>query len=110
MVSSGNEALSHGAAYDFAVITIDRMLPDLDGIAVMRQLRDGGVAALFLIISALGEVDDEVRGFRAGGKEIPLLPKEFQLTSSAQRRPRRVAGDVAAARLGSSFRSIDEYH
>lgn len=58
MVSSGNEALSHGAAYDFAVITIDRMLPDLDGIALKRQLRDGGVAAPFLIISALGGVDD----------------------------------------------------
>lgn len=101
MVSSGNEALSHGAAHDYAVITIDRMLPDLDGIAVMRQLRDGGVAAPFLIISALGEVDDRVRGFRADGKEIPLLPKEDRI---------RVAGDVAAARLGSSFRSIDEYH
>jgi DNA-binding response OmpR family regulator len=33
------------------------MLPDIDGIAVMRQLRDGGVAAPFLIITALGEVD-----------------------------------------------------
>ena len=39
LASSGNEALSHGAAHDYAVITIDRMLPDTDGIAVMRQLR-----------------------------------------------------------------------
>jgi two-component system, OmpR family, response regulator len=44
----------------------DRMLPDIDGIAVMRQLRDDGVAAPVLIISALGEVDDRVRGLRAG--------------------------------------------
>jgi two-component system OmpR family response regulator len=35
------------------VITIDRMLPDIDGIVVMRQLRNGGVAAPFLIITAL---------------------------------------------------------
>ena len=41
---SGNEALSQGATCDYAVITIDRMLPDIDGLAVMRQLRDDGVA------------------------------------------------------------------
>ena len=55
LAASGNEALSRGAASDYAVITIDRMLPDIDGIAVMRQLRDDGIAAPFLIISALGE-------------------------------------------------------
>jgi len=53
LASSGNEALSHGAAPDYVVITIDRMLPDIDGIVVMRQLRNGGVAAPFLIITAL---------------------------------------------------------
>jgi len=74
LASSGNEALSHGAAHDYAVITIDRMLPDTDGIAVMRQLRDGGVAAPFLIISALGEVDDKVRGLRAGGDDYLVKP------------------------------------
>src|SRR6202007_85147 len=70
LAASGNEALSKGAACDYAVITIDRMLPDLDGITVMRQLRDDGVAAPFLILSALGEVDDRVRGLRAGGAAI----------------------------------------
>jgi two-component system OmpR family response regulator len=59
------------------VITIDRMLPDIDGIAVMRQLRDGGVAAPFLIISALGEVDDRVRGLRAGGDDYLVKPFSF---------------------------------
>jgi len=59
------------------VITIDRMLPDMDGIAVMRQLRDGGVSAPFLIISALGEVDDRVRGLRAGGDDYLVKPFSF---------------------------------
>ncbi|OAF06932.1 DNA-binding response regulator [Bradyrhizobium centrolobii] len=77
LASSGNEALSHGAAHDYAVITIDRMLPDIDGIAVMRQLRDSGVAAPFLIISALGEVDDKVRGLRAGGDDYLVKPFSF---------------------------------
>jgi two-component system OmpR family response regulator len=74
---SGNEALSHGVASDYAVITIDRMLPDIDGIAVMRQLRDDGVVAPVLIISALGEVDDRVRGLRAGGDDYLVKPFSF---------------------------------
>src|SRR5215475_11134385 len=54
LAGSGSEALSHAGTSDYAVITIDRMLPDIDGIAVMRQLRDDGVSSPFLIISALG--------------------------------------------------------
>jgi two-component system, OmpR family, response regulator len=77
LASNGNEALRHGAASDYAVITIDRMLPDIDGIALMRQLRDDGVAAPFLILSALGEVDDKVRGLRAGGDDYLVKPFAF---------------------------------
>ena len=77
LAASGKEALSRGAACGYAVITIDRMLPDIDGIAVMRQLRDDGIAAPFLIISALGEVDDKVRGLRAGGDDYLVKPFSF---------------------------------
>jgi two-component system OmpR family response regulator len=77
LAATGNEALSRGAASDYAVITIDRMLPDIDGIAVMRQLRDDGNAAPVLIISALGEVDDRVRGLRSGGDDYLVKPFSF---------------------------------
>jgi two-component system OmpR family response regulator len=77
LAASGSEALSRGAAGDYAVITIDRMLPDIDGITVMRQLRDGGIVAPFLIVSALGEVDDKVRGLRAGGDDYLVKPFSF---------------------------------
>jgi two-component system, OmpR family, response regulator len=77
LAGSGSEALRHGVAHDYAVITIDRMLPDIDGIAVMRQLRDDGVAAPFLIISALGEIDDKVRGLRAGGDDYLVKPFSY---------------------------------
>jgi len=66
LATSGNEALSRGVATDYAVITIDRMLPGIDGIA-----------APFLIISALGEVDDRVRGLRAGGDDYLVKPFSF---------------------------------
>jgi two-component system OmpR family response regulator len=74
---NGSEALRRGSAQDYAVITIDRMLPDIDGITVMRQLREVGIAAPFLIISALGEVDDKVRGLRAGGDDYLVKPFSF---------------------------------
>ena len=77
LATNGSDALSRGAAGDYAVITIDRMLPDIDGIAVMRQLRDDGIAAPVLIVSALGEVDDRVRGLRAGGDDYLVKPFSF---------------------------------
>jgi two-component system, OmpR family, response regulator len=77
LANSGSEALNHAGTCDYAVITIDRMLPDIDGIAVMRQLRDDGVSSPFLIISALGEIDDKVRGLRAGGDDYLVKPFSF---------------------------------
>jgi two-component system OmpR family response regulator len=59
------------------VITIDRMLPDTDGIAVMRSLREQGIVTPVLIISALGEIDDRVRGLRAGGDDYLTKPFSF---------------------------------
>src|SRR5437667_10766990 len=52
LAATGGAALSRGLANDYAVVTIDRMLPDIDGIAVMQQLRNEGVATPFLIVSA----------------------------------------------------------
>jgi len=77
LATTGREALSRGSEHHYAVITIDRMLPDIDGIAVMRELRDDGITAPFLIISALGEVDDRVRGLRAGGDDYLIKPFSF---------------------------------
>ena len=77
LATTGNEALRLGGASDYAVITIDRMLPDVDGIAVMRRLREQGRTAPFLIISALGEVDERVRGLRAGGDDYLVKPFSF---------------------------------
>jgi len=74
---NGNDALNRGRSKSYAVLTIDRMLPDLDGIAVMQQLRQGGIATPILIVSALGEIDDRVRGLRAGGDDYLVKPFAF---------------------------------
>jgi two-component system OmpR family response regulator len=74
---NGNDALSRVRSERYAVMTIDRMLPDLDGIAAMQQLRQDGNATPVLIVSALGEIDDRVRGLRAGGDDYLVKPFAF---------------------------------
>ena len=50
----GNEAIERGRSGEYAVMTVDRMLPGLDGLEVLQKLRTTGVATPALIISALG--------------------------------------------------------
>ena len=77
LARDGNEGLSRGRTAEYAVMTIDRMLPGVDGIAIIRRLREGGVTTPALIISALGEIDDRVRGLRAGGDDYLVKPFAF---------------------------------
>jgi two-component system, OmpR family, response regulator len=58
-------------------MTIDRMLPGIDGIAIIRRLREEGIVTPALIVSALGEIDDRVRGLRAGGDDYLVKPFDF---------------------------------
>ena len=73
----GNEGLRLAQSAPYAVIVIDRMLPGMDGIAVIRRLREAGTVTPALIVSALGEVDDRVRGLRAGGDDYLVKPFAF---------------------------------
>src|SRR5437899_11984420 len=58
-------------------MAIDRLLPYIDGIQVIRRLRADGIFTPALIISALGEIDDRVRGLRAGGDDYLVKPFAF---------------------------------
>jgi two-component system, OmpR family, response regulator len=70
----GEEGLRRGLTGDYVVMTVDRMVPHIDGVEVIRRLRENGVATPALILSALGEVDDRVRGLRAGGDDYLVKP------------------------------------
>jgi two-component system OmpR family response regulator len=74
---NGDDGLERARSADYAVMTIDRMLPGMDGIAIIRSLRDAGIVTPALIISALGEIDDRVRGLRAGGDDYLVKPFAF---------------------------------
>jgi two-component system OmpR family response regulator len=74
LAADGEDGLERARSADYVVMTVDRMLPGIDGIEVIRRLRDEGVMTPALILSALGEVDDRVRGLRAGGDDYLVKP------------------------------------
>jgi len=77
LATDGEEGLRQCRASDYVAMTVDRMLPRIDGIDVIRRLRESGILTPALILSALGEVDDRVRGLRAGGDHYLVKPFAF---------------------------------
>src|SRR6059058_6270597 len=74
----GEEGLAHALDGQYDVLIVDRMLPKLDGLAVIGTLRGKGIETPALILSALGQVDDRVKGLRAGGDDY--LPKPYSFS------------------------------
>ena len=85
-----------GESYD--LITLDRMLPDRDGLAVVTTMREVGVHTPVLMISALSDVDERVRGLRAGGDDYltkPFAPDEMSARVEVLLRRRSPAAAAA---------------
>jgi two-component system, OmpR family, response regulator len=77
LARNGNDGLQLASSRCYAVMTIDRMLPEVDGLSIIRKLRESGNDTPALIVSALGEVDDRVRGLRGGGDDYLVKPFAF---------------------------------
>ena len=75
--ADGELGRNRGRLTSYAAMTVDRMLPGLDGLELVRELRGEGISTPALILSALGEVDDRVRGLRAGGDDYLVKPFAF---------------------------------
>jgi two-component system OmpR family response regulator len=81
--STGGEGLELAMREHYDVITLDRMLPDIDGLNVVSKLRSNRIQTPVLVISALSDVDERVRGLRAGGDDY--LTKPFASDEMAAR-------------------------
>lgn len=76
----GTEGLRLASDGHYDAITLDRMLPGVDGLGVATKLKESGVTTPILMISALSDVDERVRGLRAGGDDYltkPFAPDEM---------------------------------
>jgi two-component system, OmpR family, response regulator len=98
--ADGREGLRRAAEGRFDLIVTDRMLPHLDGLAVIEQLRGKGIGTPVLVLSALGSVDDRIRGLKAGGDDYLTKPFAFaELLARIEALLRRAPGAAQSTRL-----------
>ncbi len=100
----GRDGLLRASSDTFDVIVLDRMLPTMDGLKILQVIRGTGDATPVLLLSALGEVDERVRGLKAGGDDY--LPKPFVTSEllarieALGRRPAVAAPEETLHRVG----------
>lgn len=73
----GKDALFAAMNQSYDVLVLDRMVPGLDGLSVLKALRQAKVTAPAIFLTALGDVDDRVEGLRAGGEDYLAKPFAF---------------------------------
>ena len=113
VAGDGESGLVAAQSHAFDILIVDRMLPGLDGLSLIESLRASGNATPVLILSALGEVDDRVKGLRSGGDDYLTKPFSFsELLARIEALARRsapgeaetkyVVGDLVLDRLAHS--------
>ncbi|GAB4232787.1 MAG: response regulator transcription factor [Kiloniellaceae bacterium] len=97
-VEDGRDGLHQATGGSYDAIIVDRMLPGLDGLAIVKALRAAEIPVPVLILSALAHVDERVTGLRAGGDDYlskPFAFSELQARLEALlRRPHTIAAET----------------
>ncbi|MBI1366710.1 MAG: response regulator [Alphaproteobacteria bacterium] len=74
---SGADGLAMALSEDFDAIVLDRMLPHMDGVSILKTLRSEGRETPILLLSALGQLDHRVEGLKAGADDYLAKPFAF---------------------------------
>jgi two-component system, OmpR family, response regulator len=108
VAGSGRDGLLMAAGTPYDVLVVDRMLPELDGLGVVQTLRATGNQTPVLFLSALGAVDDRVKGLRAGGDDYLVKPYAFsELLARLDALARRRGGGKVETRLAVADLEMD---
>lgn len=102
-VRNGREALGRAALEDISLVILDLGLPDLDGLEVLRGLRERGNTVPVLVLSARARVADRVEGLNLGADDYLVKPFAFEELLARVRanlRPRGPAGSDALLHVG----------
>ncbi len=109
VIEDGRDALAHASREPYDVIVVDRMLPGLDGLSLVKALRAADVHTPVLFLTAVGGVDDRVDGLDAGGDDYMVKPFAFSevlaRVNALARRPRAQA--MEKTRLSVSDLELD---
>jgi two-component system OmpR family response regulator len=101
-LDNGNDGLKQAAAGKYDALVIDRMLPGLDGMQVLRRIRAGGDKTPALFLTAVGGIEDRVDGLEAGADDYlvkPFAMPELLARLNAITRRKRDAGEATVLRL-----------
>lgn len=108
MADTGKEGLFLATTETYDLLILDRMLPELDGLTLLKTIRGAGNLVPVLILSALGEVDDRVKGLRAGGDDYLVKPFAFsELLARAEVLSRRVNHGQASQQIKLSVADLE---
>lgn len=106
--AEGREGLFLATDGSYDALIVDRMLPGMDGLALISALRAAEIRTPALILSALGAVDDRVKGLRAGGDDYLVKPFAFaELLARLEALLRRSGGSQATTRLAVGDLEMD---
>ncbi len=104
----GAEGLARARAGDYAALIVDRMLPGLDGLSLVRQLRAEGKRTPVLFLTTMSGLDDRVEGLEAGGDDYLVKPFAFsELLARVNAITRRADTGAEPIRLGIADLEID---
>ena len=96
--NDGQTGLAMVKSQVFDVIILDRMLPDIDGINVLKQIRQQGIETPVLFLTALDDVEEKVHGLRSGGDDYLTKPFDFdELLARIDALARRASGKATDA-------------
>jgi two-component system OmpR family response regulator len=99
-VADGRDGLYLASSSAFDAVIMDRMLPGMDGLSVVKALRAGGVETPIMILSALAQLDERVIGLRAGGDDYLTKPFGFsELHARLENLVRRRGGKAVETML-----------
>lgn len=106
--ASGRDGLFKATGGGYDAMIFDRMLPDLDGLSVLKSVRAAGISAPVLILTAMSAVDERVRGLRAGADDYLVKPFSFsELHARLDALLRRPAEKTEETRLTCADLELD---
>ncbi|MCB1343457.1 MAG: response regulator transcription factor [Pseudooceanicola sp.] len=107
-LADGREGLAQAMSGGYDVLIVDRMLPGLDGLSLLRALRSARVMAPAIFLTAVGGVDDRIEGLQAGGDDYLVKPFAFgELSARVAALGRRAQQDLAETTLSAGDLKMD---
>lgn len=96
-LTSGEDAIDYAATNRYDIILLDWMLPDVQGIDILKQLREQHITTPIIMMTAKGELEDKISGFETGADDYIVKPFEFEeLNMRINALHRRSVGQVTS--------------